>query len=606
MRLAHVRMRGFRSLGKVDVVLSDYTSLIGKNDSGKSSFLRALQLLFDPEETPTDDDRCKIDNPAIEGPFYIEAVIEDCEQHELAYDGAIGIRRYVSEQGSAWYHRGKTPVSPTLEKMMQGSLTKQALNDDGELSDEILSIVTATLNDLAPSGKVPAQAWQAAFSRLVECELVEWTAGWCPLNPERLGSLVQVVMLKADVRAEEETTSSVRTVLHRIGSLCVQDAFQRHEGLVEAHRRLRQEIAKLGEKDDEGRWLIEELNEFESTLQQEIGRFDSEVTATSTLTPPRFQNLDFGLKVDVRDRWVSGLTKMGHGLRRSVVFAMLRAHRVLREKYISNEGGAARSATPLYLFLVEEPELYLHPQAETHRMKELQDLANLPDAQVILCTHSAFFVDLFQYRGIARCERPERGLTSVHQWRGSDLEGIDKDVLLMARCFDPTRAAMLFAEQVILVEGETEKVTVPHLAERMGIDTSGIEVVDCRGNGNIPVYQRVLEGLGIRYVAWLDSDAKNDVEKAKQICSPQHGRIVITPVNWERLAEISGDKVWNSWRTYVQEGREPNDRLKARIRAAYSWENFVADPVNDGDSAGWELAEGIEGVSKELLSLPKC
>jgi putative ATP-dependent endonuclease of the OLD family len=47
MHISHFRVKGFRSLQDVEATLSKYTTLIGKNDSGKSSFLKAIQLLFD-------------------------------------------------------------------------------------------------------------------------------------------------------------------------------------------------------------------------------------------------------------------------------------------------------------------------------------------------------------------------------------------------------------------------------------------------------------------------------------------------------------------------------------------------------------------------------
>ena len=59
MRITEVHIKGFRSLQDVKVDLADYACLIGKNDCGKSSFLRALQMLFEPETPMTTEDVCK-------------------------------------------------------------------------------------------------------------------------------------------------------------------------------------------------------------------------------------------------------------------------------------------------------------------------------------------------------------------------------------------------------------------------------------------------------------------------------------------------------------------------------------------------------------------
>jgi CRISPR-associated exonuclease Cas4 len=148
--------------------------------------------------------------------------------------------------------------------------------------------------------------------------------------------------------------------------------------------------------------------------------------------------------------------------------------------------------------LIEEPELYLHPQAERRRKHELQELSELPDAQVVLCTHSAFFIDLSEYKGVLRLHRQNRGVTQIQGWEGDELDPNDKKTLSTIYLFDPNRAAMLFADLVILVEDQCEKVAIPFLAESMNLDSRDVEVVDCGGNSSIPVYQRVLEGFGIK------------------------------------------------------------------------------------------------------------
>jgi predicted ATP-dependent endonuclease of OLD family len=50
MRISNIKVTGFRSLVANEVKLADYNTMVGKNYSGKSNFLRALRILFDPNK----------------------------------------------------------------------------------------------------------------------------------------------------------------------------------------------------------------------------------------------------------------------------------------------------------------------------------------------------------------------------------------------------------------------------------------------------------------------------------------------------------------------------------------------------------------------------
>ncbi|WP_271959257.1 ATP-dependent nuclease [Pseudomonas aeruginosa] len=52
MFMSRIRVKNFRSLVDVELKVSDYTALVGLNDSGKSNLLRALNLFFNQETDP--------------------------------------------------------------------------------------------------------------------------------------------------------------------------------------------------------------------------------------------------------------------------------------------------------------------------------------------------------------------------------------------------------------------------------------------------------------------------------------------------------------------------------------------------------------------------
>ncbi len=208
-------------------------------------------------------------------------------------------------------------------------------------------------------------------------------------------------------------------------------------------------------------------------------------------------------------------------------------------------------------------------------MRDLEVLSKEATAQVIACTHSAFFVDMLQYRGIVRVERPGRGESQVRQWLGADLDvDISKQLKALKR-FEPTNSAMLFADLAILVEGQTEKVCLPYLAERLGIpDEHDVEVVDCGGADGVIAYQELAECFGLKYVAWLDADRPTNIAAAKARKTALHGRLIVADPDWEGIADLTGtpksQKISASWTKFVLNDEPIPPDLEMRVIAAYN------------------------------------
>jgi CRISPR-associated exonuclease Cas4 len=248
------------------------------------------------------------------------------------------------------------------------------------------------------------------------------------------------------------------------------------------------------------------------------------------------------------------------------------------------DGGLQDAATPevFKIFLIEEPELYLHPQAERARMIELQQLSTKPQTQVVLCTHSAFFVDLQGQQSIVRFARANRAKTEVFGWTGATLTQGEKAWLNTLRFFDGGATSMLFADCAVLCEGATEKLCVPKIAQDLNVFDSAFEIVDCNGSGNIQTYQKVLESLKVPYVIWVDGDEDKPEAKlhaAQKIADLSAsksaiGAIVVNRHDWEDAAGMpagkNSEKPLRSWTKFVANGDACPAPLAKAIQAVYA------------------------------------
>lgn len=117
------------------------------------------------------------------------------------------------------------------------------------------------------------------------------------------------------------------------------------------------------------------------------------------------------------------------------------------------------------LLLIEEPELFLHPQAVEQLRAALTKLSE-GAYQVVFVTHSPMMIDrksIVETRIARKC--PSTGQTIVMPSMAEALRKriTDNDTQLHT-AFDLANAsAWLFSDRVVIVEGKTEKRILPAL-----------------------------------------------------------------------------------------------------------------------------------------------
>ncbi len=185
------------------------------------------------------------------------------------------------------------------------------------------------------------------------------------------------------------------------------------------------------------------------------------------------------------------------GLQRNVIFNIARI--LSRESKKKN-----RSILGSTMILYEEPELYLHPQAERELYNTLIHLSKY-GTQIYVCTHSSNFVGLKQYRSICIVRRDERG-TKIFQNRKRLFSRDEVKRFNMNYWINPDRSELFFAKKVILVEGQTDKILLPYLAECLGVYKYEYSIIECGSKSTIPQFIRLLNGFKIPYVAVYDKD----------------------------------------------------------------------------------------------------
>jgi hypothetical protein len=162
------------------------------------------------------------------------------------------------------------------------------------------------------------------------------------------------------------------------------------------------------------------------------------------------------------------------------------------------------AGTEALVLLIEEPELFLRPQTQRYLYRLLRKLA-LAGNQVIHSTHEPAFLNVARLEELALVENRSHLGTTVTQPRGLDADAAFRAISEL----DAERGELFFASAVVLVEGRTEKLTLPFIFSALGydIDREAITIVDCGGKPNIPLFIRICHSVGVPCVAIHDRDA---------------------------------------------------------------------------------------------------
>lgn len=169
-----------------------------------------------------------------------------------------------------------------------------------------------------------------------------------------------------------------------------------------------------------------------------------------------------------------------------------------------------RLGGPVGTLVIEEPEMYLHPQAQRYFYRLLCEMADKGECQVIYSTHSPIFADITRFDSIRLVRKEPGAMSTVSLVTKEDDKrylGAQHDAQKLV-AFDSTKSEILFARRALLVEGQSDRLAALSIAERMGHDPDAedLAIVACASKSNIPFFARVCTALAVPFIVLHDED----------------------------------------------------------------------------------------------------
>ena len=509
MKIEIIRIKNWRSLKEQELQAQDLMVIIGQNNHGKSNLLSSILFFFGEIKHHDLDFHCDSTELYVEIQFgNLDDADKTTFKKYLTSDGKIQVRK-TAYLGGSFEYRGfiENPSKEWLQEVNASAYTKRDLANNLPFN-----MFLPETGRLTKQNIIDAQASYIAQNRddinfSVELEATNFLG----LKSVATGIFGEVYFIPAVKEASDDFTSKDSSIFGKMYSDVVALMSEQNDDWKITKDNLSKIFETLNKKDVNGNENVDrpqQLSEFEEELAVELVswgvRIDIEVS------PPDIESffkantqvwIDDGVRTDIK--------RKGHGLQRALTVALIQ---VVAKRAIavaakdSDEINRTRKVSKSRFFIFEEPELYLHPQAQRSLFDSLVGLSE-SGSQVILCTHSSGLIDVERYKSIYIAVK-ENGSeeTKVKQCSDELFEGDSKKDFNLSYWLNPDRSELFFASKVVLLEGATEKTVFPLLARNLKVFRYDFTLIDCGSKDNIPLYIKLLNKFQIPYVAVYDYD----------------------------------------------------------------------------------------------------
>lgn len=511
MRIGKFSIKNFKAIAPEETVFDlseNIMVLIGENNVGKSSVLQALNLFFSGQKTVPQEQFCNC-RTELENAISITVEFVDLSKRDKEQPA---VKPYISSDNGEekWILRKSYYYSA-----------------DGKAKCDYTAIVNSE------EKKNPGGLTQNSDDLFTDEKM-------------------QKIFIPAVQDVSEIIDGKKKSPFSQIFQLLLSQELKNTDEYIKLIEALKN-YSKIFRKETKHK----KVSEIEELISEKIrriinasGLIDVDLPSEEKFLPIPTLKTDDGREIPVAP------VNQGQGLQRCIIFALL-------ELYAESVSSPDKEVGVTNLLLIEEPEIYMHPQMEKKVADVLYDLANSGKVQIVCSTHSPVFIRIIEDANtLVRVLRDETNKFKIIQKSGEIFNQTEdgkeqRRRLRMITEFDPSTNELFFARRIVLLEGDTEFAIFPLAADLLKVfdqkenkhkkrDTT---IINCRSRDSIPSFQRVLNYFLIPYVVVHDLEGEKRDEgvnkKILELLDNNESRRRCCDPNIEKVIDVDGQsKDW--------------------------------------------------------------
>ncbi len=456
-----VRISGLRGIKNLEVSLPRVAVLLGQNNAGKTSVIKALQLaLGDYSRLVCEED------------FHIGD--DEKRSREIIVDVRIvpldGKGKRTAKFEEAWAAK------------FGGSIQREAAGN------QFLALRTRTkVNPV--KGNYDTQRFT----------LDRWPA-FATWNSEKLKESKQTSRLESiafhAIDAQRDIHKELREKTSFIGRVL---------GSVEYDKTtvagLEQSIADVNKEAVE---KSTQLSGLRGHLDQLNRSFHGSGKAEITPFPKKLRDLSKHFSVHFGETETNSFSMEYHGMGTRSWASLLTVKSFIE---LASEKHSEEMEPFFPMIAAEEPETHLHPNAQRTLYRQLSETKG----QVVLSTHSPYLAAMAQTEDLRCLKRVQDNVVAHRLGDGLSPE----ETRRLRRDIMHSRGEILFSKALVMCEGETEEQALPTIFENYFGHSPfqlGVNFVGAGGAGNYPHFFRLAKSLDIPL--FLFSDGEDNILRA--------------------------------------------------------------------------------------------
>ena len=333
----------------------------------------------------------------------------------------------------------------------------------------------------------------------------------------------------------EEEKAEKSTYLNEILDLTIRRRIIETPELKEFKESTLNKYKELVQSENES--IVQELS---SELSQRLNKLSPGCSLFINYQPGDVNFIETRYGTELQEYGFRGpISSLGHGVQRTSFFTLLTylgEQQVINKALESGENGENNETSQenkfLILFIIEEPELYQHPNRIRLIKKILQDLTQESDDstyqfQIICSSHSPYLIDIQDVEVIKIMRKIKNNSNYEVSISKVQLDKVAQELKVLHRLPGDTRCNAMtlksrlkaimtlelsegfFADKVVLVEGLEDKAIIQAIDQYKSkiFDSKGIVVIPVIGKNNLDRPALIFQDLGIPVYLIFDTDS---------------------------------------------------------------------------------------------------